>query len=1025
MSESVDAPNQTWPQWASASTPRDLGKRKTHFIRFAEWMNKNAPTLWGGSSADELTQEQTEELLTNLLSNESDLETHQIFANWWDILLAEGHRLKRWVFRPGSQRVKLPPERPAFVRHDFQLLNCLRELEAAWQNRICGTLRPDQIYNAFLLSAILNGGILSFGRLAGLLALREETIQVTQGLLWATLDPPEGSSSSCRSLRWFPDALTSALLTRAIEGHLLPMPPARAINTKEAQRRMLAACDSLELPTWRYRPDDLLRAARVSTALNVPGFVAAYLADEIESHSLPEAVFRRVCGWEQAGDVATSSAAERSAPEERGPLRLEASFDPDLPRDSQMSVARKVCKVLGNKRGAIERLKEILEENRKRLWPITHALISWTIWRLEPGSRLGVIKASSAETYFRTLAVHLIYEAEDLELLDLDVDDFETLYELAGKRIQTENRRPYFWARLRDFHDFLFLCGAPDIDLRELDGWTSSGQVRVSANLVTEREFGRFKTALTTEENQDVAKMVFLAGVLAYRTGLRRREVQMLRIQDIHPGPEPFLLIRPSRLATLKSNSSKRRIPLRPLLCADELDALMDFHERRKAQVEGEAGLLFADPGALWTPLPYARLMDPVTALFAAITGQIGTPFRFHHLRHSFANWILLALLAMDEPALLARKLPCIDSSLLEPERIKLLQDTFFPRSFDTPQTYPDRRHVFQVAALMGHLSPSTTFQSYLHLIDWLSGRYLDVALDARFRQFGATELGAICGLSGSMPYKGKYRALTGKPVDFMRHFADSRGGKYNATPSSIEPSHVHLPTLSELIRSPLPGPALLVTLLFRYFSGASAENLERIFAVPTGAIKAAAQAYQRMYAKQSIRTAKRHFDLPQPPRTKQDQQEYFRIVKATAEAYRNEKNRPALNAAAEALIQRTGPRTGQVYFGTKGRDPNLIMRGLLYMGISPEEMTIVVRRPDRNADDPENVQLALKTAKALGVKHADEVLKWESRTVKNVLLRLDILDTRHDQRGEPNHWEGRVRGINYAAMWLQFIEKT
>ena len=1024
MNGSDQASSERWPEWASASPPRDLAKRKSLFTHFARWMAKNVSILWSGTDDASHTQDYLETQLSSLLSTESDITTHRIFTNWWDILLSEGFRLKRWNVRPGSQRVKLPPESPVFVRRDFQLLASLRTLESAWLNRVCGTLEPERLYDALLLSAVLNGGILSADRLAGLLDLHIETIHEMDGLLWMTLDL-NGSRSVARPVRWFPDAITATILVRILNHHSLPAPPKKPIDGAAARTRLRIACENLRLPAWNERLDDLFRTARVSTALNVPGFVAAYLADDIECHSLPEAVFQRVCRWEQVGIAPTPDTLSPAIPEERTPLRLEASFDPNLPRDSQMSVARKVCKALNKKHGAVERLKAILAENKNRLWPITHALINWTIWRLEPGSPLGVIKASSAETYFRTLAVHLIYEAEDLELLDLDIDDFETLYELAGKRISTETRRPYFWARLRDFHYFLFLCGAPDIDFRELDGWTASGPVRVSANLVTEREFQCFKDALEIEKARDAGTMVFLAGMLAYRTGLRRREVQMLRIQDIHPGSEPFLLIRPSKLATLKSNSSKRRIPLRPLLPVDELDALMAFHERRKLQIDGETGLLFSDPDAPWTPLPHARLIDPVTALFGAITGQIGMPFRFHHLRHSFANWMLLALLSMDEPRLLARNLPCVDSPLLAPERLELLRNCLYPRTATACRTYPDRRHVFQVAALMGHLSPVTTFQSYLHQIDWLSGQYLDVAHHDRLQTLGAQQLGALCDLSGSMPYKGKYRELIASPVDFMRHFVHNRAGDRKVPLVNQQAESRSLPALDNLIKPGLPSPALMVTLLARYFSGKSPESLAQNFAVPAEAITAAAQAYKRLYAKQSVRTEKRDFFLPQPPRTTQDQKEYFRIVRTTFEAFKNEKKRPALSAAAEAIIQRTGPRTGHVYFGTKGRDPLMIIEGLCQMGISPNEMRIVVRRPDTTESNSEHLAQLLNAAKSIGIEQEEELLEWKKRSMKNTLLQLKINDTRLANNEEPIHWEGRIRGINYAAVWLRLVTRT
>jgi integrase len=1023
MTEVVEAPSVGWPAWAIAAAPQDLKKRRPLFGRFGDWVAKNVPSLWGGQPEPGYTQEILENQLSNLLGTEFELTTHRIFANWWDLLVAEGHRLKLWSARPGSQRVKLAPERPAFVRRDFQLLARLRPLEEAFLDRVSGALESKNLYDAFLLSAILHGGVLSFARVVGLLTLSPATVQVMNGELWAALDlPVAGATQRSHPVRWYPDALTATLLTRVLNEGLFPTEVRRPLDRAAAWTTLTEASERLQLPPWDDGLSDFLRAVRVANALNVPGFVAAFLADDLESRSLPDAVFRRAGGWEYPAMEARSDDSQLQSEGESIPIALDVSFQPDLPRKSQMMVARQVCQALGRKSGAIERLKEILEDNEGGLWPITHALISWMAWRLDPGCPSGSIKASSAETYFRTLALHLIYEAEDIDLLDLEVDDFETLYEQAAARVDTEVRQAYFWGRLRDFHDFLFRCGAPDVDLRELDGWVSTGAIRVSANLVTENEFQRFKASLNAETDRDAGTLVFLAGMLAYRAGLRRRETQMLRIQDIHPGPEPFLLIRPSRLASLKTNASKRRIPLRPLLPSDELEALMAFRARRIDQIGGEAGLLFADPSAPWTPLLYARLIDPVTALFAVITGQAGLAFRFHHLRHSFANWIFIAFLAMDEPELLARRLPLLDSHLLAAERLQLLRECFFPLGAGA-EGFPDRRHLYQVAALMGHLSPTTTCLSYLHLIDWLGGRYLDLALENRLQALGAPQLGRLCGLSGSMPYKGMYRDLATSPTGFMRHYVAMHGRAHELKRAPVG-ELAKLPSLSELIKTSLPRPAVMVTLLRRHFSGATVEKLEQTFAVPAKFIAAAAQAYRRMYAKQSVQTQKRHFDLPQPPRTKRDQREYFRILDHTFSSAAKSQNRPALSAVAEALIQRTGPRTGQIYFGTKGRDVELILKGLVLLGIDASEMTLVVRRPVGVEENPDFVVHATDLAKKMGVSTAVERLEWDKREMKGPLLRLDVKNTSRDVSAKDLHWEGRVRGLNHAAAWVRMVEE-
>lgn len=131
---------------------------------------------------------------------------------------------------------------------------------------------------------------------------------------------------------------------------------------------------------------------------------------------------------------------------------------------------------------------------------------------------------------------------------------------------------------------------------------------------MTENEFGRFKESLNAETDRDAGTMVLLARTLAYRAGLRRRETQMLRIQDIHPGPEPFLLIRPSRLASLKTNSSKRRMPLRPLLPSDELEALMAFRAKRIDQVGSGKLACSSQIRARLGRHRLSRVIDPVTS---------------------------------------------------------------------------------------------------------------------------------------------------------------------------------------------------------------------------------------------------------------------------------------------------------------------------------------------------------------------------------------------------------------------------
>lgn len=60
------------------------------------------------------------------------------------------------------------------------------------------------------------------------------------------------------------------------------------------------------------------------------------------------------------------------------------------------------------------------------------------------------------------------------------------MYELAAARIRSPKEVAVFWARARSLQDFFQICGAPEIDLSELDGYRGPGATRVSANLVSE-----------------------------------------------------------------------------------------------------------------------------------------------------------------------------------------------------------------------------------------------------------------------------------------------------------------------------------------------------------------------------------------------------------------------------------------------------------------------------------------------------------------------------------------------------------
>lgn len=1018
-----DNSNETWPTWAIDRAPQGLARRHKLFSQFAKWMAINVKDLWAGKSGFELSAIEHQSALGTLLNISRNSNDRRILSHWWESLVASGNKTGIWKITFPSREVVLPAVTPAFVHQDFQLLKLYRPIEESFIRLVCDNLNSNQLADAALCAAVFFGGIVSIRRLKALCALRSSDLTGDGKLLWAKLQNPDDNKYTS-STRWYPDALTGTLFIRLKESELWTS----SLANSDKSDILLNALHRLGITAWpkTWSQLDLIRAVQVALSLDHMGIVTSYLCGRFETFSLPETGLHRIAKW------AIIDETDSGTPSDIPPIALfdgahahAATFTPEVMFSSQREIARKIASRLENHQQAYSNLTLLQKEYAEQMWPVTYYLVEWAKWRLRPTTGEKGIRPVSVLRYFRPLVNSLIYEAESEDLLSLDVEEFETLYELTTARVAGMVERARVWTTLRSFHDFMFFCGVPDIDFRELDGYTSEqGQGSVSANLVTEAEFGRFKSVFF-QNNQSLNSLhqhrVFFAGMLGFRTGLRRREVQMLQIRDYHPGHEPFLLIRPSKFATLKSHSSIRRIPLKALLPPDEFLAFVSYMDLRRDTLEKLSDFIFAENHTPDTPPLQSKLIDPVTDTFQIICGKGRSNFCFHHLRHSFSNWLFLTLLASDQPELLAERPQYIDSALLQDNQIQTIRDSLFPRLAGTPAS-PDRRHLYQVAALMGHLSPITTLRSYIHLLDWVAMRSLDMALANKFDELEIPALGRICGLSPSAPYKSPYRDLAGQPTKFLREYIRVHG-KLKKEYAEIKAELTEdLLKLQESLKIPaLPDLRLLMTLVSRRMQLDNSLSLARNFSVSSTTIDAIHSAYRRMYAKQSVLHEKATLSPPAFPRAMNDRVEFWRIIEATEHSYKIEENRRALSLAADCLIRRTGPRTGKLYFSKHIEDAPDIARGILLIGIEPDQVKLVLRKvSSKNSVDPDLISIT-NQIRNIGIEIVSEPLDWKIRSKKSDLMRLEISITNLPAKSSWDRSEGRVRGINYAALWVLF----
>jgi integrase len=1017
----------TWPAWAKETAPRNIKRREGLFNHFTHWMNQHAQSIWAGNGGHTLTRDEHERLRKKLGETAHGATAEIILIDWWDRLISAGNLQDRWKIGLLPPIVRLPAPRPTFVRRDFQLLQEFRVCESAFRQLLSEGIPPDKLMEAALCSAVMYGGILAPKTLAALIGIRAEDIAGDRGRLRVML-PVESSSSQVIAQRWYPDALTSVLLVRALAANLLPQ-ASRRDNLAETKilDRLDSALDSLGLPACGNGGSDFIRGARVAQALYVSPYLCAYMAGDSASHCLSDSVLRRLNGWQSKKLGAAALEKQPDSPA-RGALHKSGiGFDPEKKPIDQFRAIREVNAVLTKSRDAVRQLDAYLHENRPSLWPITVLLVEWVKWLVGAHGQAKPVRCSSAMRYLGAIARHLIDVAETEPLLDMDPEDFETLYELAGERVLSVMERPVFWGRIRSFHDFLYLCGAPEIELQELDGYMGANQAGVSANLISEGDFQTFKSALLTKDSYVDLKLrqrAFLVGMLGFRCGLRRREIQMLWLRDIHPGNDPYLIVRPSRLASLKTSAAERRIPLGPLVPESELKLLLELAAHRKDALGDDPGLLFAHTHDPRVPLPAVTLFDPVTAAFQRIAGLDDPQFRFHHLRHSFANWLFLALLAADQPWLIDRDLPMFSAYLLNLEQTKNIKDAFFPKLLGTPRT-PTRRNLYLVCALMGHLSPATTLKSYFHILDWLAGQECDRALAERIRTQGSRALGIICGLSASMPHKAPYRDLVDRPIEFLRRFVllhlpkafQEKPFKGDKAAPPADLSHV----LEMIGKEPVPHPVTMMIIVDRYQGGTPIETLVRVYGIQQAAIEKAWSAYKQMYAKQSVRNKKKNIPPPRPPRPRKEQKEFWRVIDATYKAFQIASNQPAMIEAAKVLARRTGPGTGRMYPGLNPKNVLSVVDGLFCMGVGPELLQLAIRYPAVVIEERPQVDEIARTLARHGIKEVACDLNWPKRKEMGALLRLDVLLSQHENKRKKARL-GRVRGLNYAAAWVLFV---
>lgn len=713
-----------------------------------EAFENHCPDLWAGSNNftvdDDIVaaiEKDFEEQIPRQIRKATDL-----LAN----VLASGKSRFQWKVKIPDHFHLLPNEKNLYTPATLEKNETFRTIERAFVASLEGLWneKNDEEYAAaapvervgkILLSAILYGGIHQRRWIEPWLQGLIKGPHLWKDWLWLNLEIGESKSRqlSCwySKRRWIADPVTHLLILNwkyhyPDDINQLELGSWQDILKKQLQK--LDICISV---------DHLISATSAHSAVINPGFLVAYQSGTINSACLPEDAFIRFVSGEipsfQNGNlniesfdppqrirrqtvVCTSTDVEKS-------WRLVSTLLHYLKRRTGKPKATSKVQLRLNKKitksAARKTVVKFIDRYGSELTPSALLLVEWAKRLFEMSTsdlerRAGYALApSSVVTYTTTIGQALLEHAGLAELSGLKEADFEVLYEEVLSYPITSNQKIKTADRLAQFHGFLQTYiedeEVPEIDFDEIKSCYGLPTKNVRANLITEAEYQAIlKSFGWGKSNLDDWQRIHLVTlILAYRLGLRRGEIQGLTVSDIKTRVIAELRVRPGRFRDLKSISGNRRLPLRALVPEAELEFLLQWHKKRRADVKSREEALLYHYDAQGDLIPIDLLFDPIVKVVRATCHD--DTLTIHSFRHSFASLLLLKLVLRTD--LKINHFPVsLKSTLFDTREIdrtkRLLLDN---ESLGT-------RSLHLVSALLGHADVATTFGSYIHVLDWV-----------------------------------------------------------------------------------------------------------------------------------------------------------------------------------------------------------------------------------------------------------------------------------------------------------------
>ncbi|WP_417421291.1 tyrosine-type recombinase/integrase [Halomonas sp.] len=576
-------------------------------------------------------------------------------------------------------------------------------------------LEPDMIsWGLFLYYVITNDVLLSEQHLNAL-PLATSTLAIHGSSAWLVLHEtvPEGMPSKKRMLprsRWWLGVPTLAVLMRHIQHFGHPgerfggYQQARAY-TQKAWQHFCSALKIEEVPLSMFR-----ELATTALRLHVPAYLVNSANGKHPGTSIAEERWQQLLigGYVQHAKPTTeqderfpaagggltpmvSERRERNQPLYEGRALLKSLHDTLYKRRNQKRLTFR----------DLSRELESTVATAQRMAPIIECLCRWLLFLHQKQKR-------KQSTLYKYLGVSMpLLQAMGNTSVDQDrLDALVESYQFVVEQAKTEKNRHYRWSVLRSFHSFLVMDqGLANISMVFDDGGAAVAH-HADANCLSEDEYRLIADYLASCSASIMGQIRYWIFVLGFRAGLRIGEALSIQLDDVllhleTQDTDVTLLIRNNAYVGVKSHDSRRQLPLHHLLTDSELEAFKAFVANRKEVAFHGRVMLFGEGSGSVAPLSDEEVQTEIHEAMRRITGDYS--LRFHHLRHSLANYLLLSFHGVEIPW----AVPSHHAALWE-----LLS------------CGPSRSGLYFIAQLMGHASPDVTLRSYLHFTCLLIDHY-------------------------------------------------------------------------------------------------------------------------------------------------------------------------------------------------------------------------------------------------------------------------------------------------------------